>query len=243
MKAGEEAGAPAGEAVPADVGVPEDDAADVVSEDVVSEDSVSEDAVSEDSVSADAVSADDGEDSGGGDRDDEPDDEAKPARRAGAPIWLTAMTVLVALLIAGVVTVAINLSDVRGDNAQASSRAAAISVARTAVTDLTTANYRDPQRYVQKLKPLAVGTFLSQFTNSASGFEDLLTQGKVQTTGRVVDVGVQRLGSGTAQLTVLVYETVKNSQTPKGSQRAYRMTVSMIQSGSQWLVSNVESVA
>jgi Mce-associated membrane protein len=217
MKAGEEAEALVEEDVPAAAGAPEDGA---------------------EPAAGPAAGGPDGDESGV-----EACDEAEPARRAGAPVWLAAMTVLVVLLIAGVVTIAINLSDVRGNDAQASSRAAAVSVARTAVTDLTTANYRDPQQYVQRLKPLAVGTFLSQFTNSASGFQDLLTQGKVQTTGRVVDVGVQRMGNGTAQLTVLVYETVKNSQTPKGSQRAYRMTVSMIQSGSQWLVSNVESVA
>ncbi|MGH3166861.1 MAG: hypothetical protein ACRDN0_13360 [Trebonia sp.] len=168
--------------------------------------------------------------------------DTRAGDEAGAPVWLAAMTVLVALLIAGIVTTAVTLSDAGAGNSQAGDRAAAIAIARTAVTDLTTADYKDPQQYVQRLKPLAVGTFLNQFTNSASGFQDLLTQGKVQTTGRVVDVGVQRMGSGTAQLTVLVYETVTNSQTPKGSQRAYRMTVSMIQSGSQWLVSNVESV-
>jgi Mce-associated membrane protein len=195
--------------------------------------------VEEDAPAADVGVPADGPDEPG----DEAQDESAPERRAGAPVWLAAVTVLVALLIAGIVTTAVNLSGVHANNAQASSRAAAVAVARTAVTDLTTANYQDPRQYVQRLKPLAVGTFLSQFTNSASGFQDLLTQGKVQTTGRVVDVGVQRMGSGTAQLNVLVYETVKNSQTPKGSQRAYRMTVSMIQSGSQWLVSNVESVA
>lgn len=173
---------------------------------------------------------------------DRRDGESEPARRRGAPVWLAAMTVLVALLIAGVATTAVTLSDAGAANSRAGDRAAAIAVARTAVTDLTTADYKDPQQYVRRLKPLAVGTFLNQFTNSASGFQDLLTQGKVQTTGRVVDVGVRRIGSGTAQLTVLVYETVTNSQTPKGSQRAYRMTVSMIQSGSRWLVSNVESV-
>jgi Mce-associated membrane protein len=188
----------------------------------------------------DAPDADAGEgaDSGGTDSDE----ETRSARPAGAPIWLAAMAVLVALLIAGIVTTVLNASHVNNNNAQANDRSAAVAAARTAVTDLTTANYQDPQQYLNRLKPLAVGSFLSQITDSASGFEDLLTEGKVQSTGDVVDIGVQRTGTGTAQLTALVYETVKNSQTPKGSQRAYRMSISMIESGSQWLVSNVVTV-
>ena len=185
-----------------------------------------------------------GDEEPGGDEpgDDESGDAGKPRRQAGAPVWTTVMALLVVALIIGVVTAAGYHSRVSNYNAQASSRQAAIAVATTAVTDLTTADYKDPTQYVDKLKPLAVGNFLSLFTNSASGFQDVLVQGKVQTTGRVAYVGVQRMGTGTAQLTVLAYVTVKNSQTPKGSQRVYRLAVSMIQSGSQWLVSNVEFV-
>lgn len=215
MKAGEETGLLAGD-VAADSGD-------------VTADSAGEVAESSEAGHSGDVAADSGSD-------------VKPAASAGAPIWLAVMALLGALLIAGVATVAVNLSRVSGDAARASDRTAAIAAARTAVTDLTTADYKNPGQYVGRLKPLAVGAFLSQFTNSASGFEDLLTQGKVQTTGRVVEVGVQRMGPGTAQLTVLVYETVKNAQTPKGSERAYRMTVSMIQSGSRWLVSDVKTV-
>jgi type II secretory pathway pseudopilin PulG len=175
---------------------------------------------------------------------DEPsaDEPSDTADASGAPVWVAVMTVLVALLVAGVVTAAVFQSRVQGSNTQAGSRQAAVAVARTAITDLTTANYQNPQQYVDRLKPLAVGNFLSLFTNSAGGFQDVLAEGKVQTTGRVADVCVQRMGAGTAQLTVLAYVTVKNSQTPKGSERVYRLTVSMIQSGSKWLVSNVEFV-
>jgi Mce-associated membrane protein len=152
------------------------------------------------------------------------------------------MAVLLILLIAGAATVAVYLNRVNGIDARDGSRQAAISAARTAITDLTTADYRNPQQYMDRLKPLAAGQFLNMFTNSAAGFKDILAQGKVQTTGRVVAVGVQHFHGDTAQLSVLAYETVSNSQTPKGSERAYRMSVSMILSGSRWLVSNVEFV-
>jgi Mce-associated membrane protein len=53
---------------------------------------------------------------------------------------------------------------------------------------------------------------------------------------------VQQVGTDTAQLSVLAYVTVKNSQNPNGTQRAYRLSVSMVSAGSRWLVSNVEFV-
>jgi Mce-associated membrane protein len=164
------------------------------------------------------------------------------APAAGAPVWAAAMAGLLALLIAGIVVALVFLGHVRGSDAQSSRRQAAVAAARNAVTDLTTADYQHPQQYVGKLKADATGSFLSTFTNSSTGFQKLLAQGKVQTIGNVVDVGVQRIGTGTAQLSVLAYVTVKNSQTPGGNQRVYRLSVSMISAGSRWLLSNVEFV-
>jgi hypothetical protein len=89
---------------------------------------------------------------------------------------------------------------------------------------------------------VATGKFLGLFANSATGFTGVLIQGKVLTTGRVAEVGVQRAGADTAQLSVLAYVTVKNSQNPRGAQHAYRLSVSMISAGSRWLVSDVEFV-
>ena len=149
------------------------------------------------------------------------------------------MAALLALLIAGVVVSVIFLVHVRGAGAQRSRQQAAVAAARKSVADLTTASYQQPQQYVDKLRADATGNFLKTFTNSAAGFKNVLQQGKVVTVGKVVDVGVQQVGNDTAQLSVLADVTVKNSQTPNGSQRAYRLSVSMISAGSHWLVSNV----
>ena len=196
---------------------------------------------------APATGADEGEFAAGGE-DEAPvaggEDEAPadPGHEAGAPVWAAAMAVLLALLIAGVVISVVFLARVRGSDAAGSRRQAVVAAARNAVTDLTTADYQHPQQYAAKLKGDTTGSFLSMFTNSSSGFQKLLEQGKVQTIGSVVDVGVQRIGTDTAQLSVLAYVTVKNSQNPNGDQRVYRLSVSMISAGSHWLVSNVEFV-
>lgn len=166
----------------------------------------------------------------------------EPGHSPAAPVWVAGMAALLALLIAGVVVSVVFLGHVRGSDAQSSRRQAAVAAARTAVADLTTADYQNPQQYIDKLRGVATGSFLSLLTNAANGFKGVLAQGKVQTAGTVVDVGVQRIGTDTAQLSVLADVTVKNSQTPNGSQRAYRLSVSMISAGSRWLVSNVEFV-
>lgn len=167
---------------------------------------------------------------------------ADDGHRRGTRVWVAAMAALLAVLIAGVVVSVSFLGHVRGADAQNSRRQAAVAAARTAVTDLTGADYQHPKQYIDKLKGVATGKFLNVITNANSGFTGVLVQGKVQTTGRVVDVGVQQIGTDTAKLSVLAYVTVKNSQTPNGTQRAYRLAVSMISAGSHWLVSNVEFV-
>jgi Mce-associated membrane protein len=163
-------------------------------------------------------------------------------RTAGAGIWAISVAVLCALLIAGLVTAGIFWNRAGKASAATDGQQAAIAAAKTGVGDLLTADYRNPGAWSARLKPVAAGQFLSVVSNSASGFKAILAQGKVQTAGKVVSAGVEKFGGTTAQLAVLAYESVKNTETPSGSERAYRMTVSMVQSGSKWLVSNVEFV-
>jgi Mce-associated membrane protein len=151
------------------------------------------------------------------------------------------VAVLSLLLIAGLVVLGLSLT---GGSASATSggQKDAEATARTAVIDLFTTSYKDPTAFATKLKPLAAGQFLSVVTNSASGFSKILSQGKVETSGQVQQVATEKFDGTTAQVAVLAYETVKNSQTPQGSERAFRMSLSMVKSGSKWLVSNLEFV-
>ena len=211
---------------------------DIASSEVASSEVASGDADSGDDTSGDA---DSGEDADSG-KDANSGEDAEVGPTASAGVWVASVTVLVAALIAGLVTAGIFWNRANGVNATTNGKQAAEAAARTGVTDLLTADYRNPGAWSAKLKPLASGQFLSVVGNSASGFNQILAQGKVQTTGQVVDVGVQKFNGTTAQLAVLADETVKNTQTPTGSKRAYRMVISMVQSGSKWLLSNVEFV-
>jgi hypothetical protein len=171
-----------------------------------------------------------------------PGGSERPGGRGGALAWTAAMAALLALLVLAAAVGVFFLARVRAFDAAGSRRQAAVAAARHAVADLTTADYRHPQQYFSRLQADGTGKFLRLFVNSATGFRDILTRGKVQTAGRVAAVGVQRISAGTARLSVLAYVTVKNSQTPGGTRRVYRLTVSLIPDGSRWLVSDVEFV-
>lgn len=171
-----------------------------------------------------------------------PDRSSGAAAPAGAPGWAAAMALLLVLLIAGVTVAVSLLLQVRRADAASARRRAVVAAARAAVTDLTTADYRHPQRYLGRLRGDATGKFLSLLTNSATGFANVLAAGKVQTAGRVVAVGVQRAGPATAELTVVADVTVRNAQAPAGGRRVYRLRVSLIRAGGHWLVSNVDFV-
>lgn len=169
-------------------------------------------------------------------------DPAETAGPAGAPVWTAAMAVLLVLLVAGLAAAGFFLIQVRGADAASARRQAVLAAARHAVADLTTADYRHPRQFVSRLKADGTGRFLSLFTNSATGFTNVLVRGQVETVGHVAEAGVQQLGTDTAEVSVLAYVTVKNAQTPNGTQRVYRMTIWLISAGSRWLVSNVEFV-
>lgn len=172
--------------------------------------------------------------------DPETDAPADPGTGAGA--WTVSVAVLSVLLIAGLVTLGMFWNQTSGANATSSGQQAAEATARTAVTDLFTTSYKDPGAFATRLKPLAAGQFLSVVSNAASGFSKILEQGKVETTGQVQQVAIEQYNGTTAKVAVLAYETVKNTQTPQGSVRAFRMSLSMVKSGSSWLVSNLEFV-
>jgi Mce-associated membrane protein len=203
---------------------------------------VAETAEATDTVAAgpESETADEGEEPAFGWTPPEDNDEAP--RPAG--VWAVSVAALVVLLIAGLVTAGLYWNKASKASATTNGAQGAVSTAKTAVTDLFTINYKDPSAFAARLKPLAAGQFLGVVNNSANGVTKLLQQGQVQTTGKVAQAGVEKMSSNgdTAQVAVLGYEIIKNSQNPQGSERPYRMVLSMVKSGPKWVVSNLEFV-
>lgn len=209
----------------------------------------SAEAAAEDSAGASKEGKAASEDTGEPEAAEEETSEEVPAARdagddspATAGAWAASVAVLVVLLIVGVVTAGMYWKQASATSATSSDKQAAMNTAQTAVTDLFTIDYKNPGAFAAKLKPIAAGQFLTVVSNASSGFGKLMQQGKVETTGKVQMMGVQQFGGTTAQVAVLAYETVKNSQSPQGSEHPFRMSLSLIKSGSKWMVSNLEFV-
>lgn len=227
-KAPEAEEAPAEEAASVeDEAVAEAPAAETKSETAASE-AVAED---EESLSSDGEADVD---------EDQTETEGEAPRPAGA--WAASVAVLVVLLIAGLVTAGLYWTKASSASADANGKQAAISTAETAVTDLFTIDYKNPNAWAANLKKLAAGQFLGVISNSSSAFAKIIPEGKVQTTGKAQLAGVESYKGDTAQVAVLGYEIIKNSQNPQGSERPYHMVLSMVKSGSNWVVSNLEFV-
>lgn len=174
--------------------------------------------------------------------EDETEDEAEVEARRPAGAWAASVAVLVVLLIAGLVTAGVYWNKASSASADSSGKQAAISTAETAVTDLFTIDYKNPNAWAANLKKLAAGQFLGVISNSSSAFAKIIPEGKVETTGKAQLAGVESYKGDTAQVAVLGYEVIKNSQNPQGSERPYHMVLSMVKSGSKWVVSNLEFV-
>lgn len=174
--------------------------------------------------------------------EDEAEDEVEVEARRPAGAWAASVAVLVVLLIAGLVTAGVYWNKASSASADSSGKQAAISTAETAVTDLFTIDYKNPNAWAANLKKLAAGQFLGVISNSSSAFAKIIPEGKVETTGKAQLAGVESYKGDTAQVAVLGYEVIKNSQNPQGSERPYHMVLSMVKSGSKWVVSNLEFV-
>lgn len=70
----------------------------------------------------------------------------------------------------------------------------------------------------------------------------MVRQGKVDSTGTADEAGVSELTHDTATVLVAVRSTVKNTQTPQGAPRMYRMSVKLAKEGDKWLVSGMQFV-
>jgi Mce-associated membrane protein len=118
----------------------------------------------------------------------------------------------------------------------------AVEAANQIVVGLTSMTAATGDADVARLLKSATGSFHAQFEKQTTTFEQVLKQSAVSSVGQVVEAGV--VSSDGTHVVVLsaVTATVKNTASPSGEQRVYRMLVSMQRVGKRWLVSDLEFV-
>jgi Mce-associated membrane protein len=162
---------------------------------------------------------------------------ARPARR-----FAFAAVTLSALAIAAAVAGAFLLSQVLRNDAVKTRNTQAIDTAKQVVVNLTTLRKDTAKNDIDRILSGTTGDFRTQFVTAADSFQKALVDGHVDTTGVVDEAGLVAADGSHATVLIAATSTVKNTDTPQGQPRVYRMKVTL-EHATSWLVSNVEFVA
>lgn len=167
---------------------------------------------------------------------------AEPARRQ-----VSRGTLAILLAVLGVVTVALAVvavmlgSKVSAAQNTAEQREAAVDAAKQAGVNLATMDYRHAGSDVNRLITGLTGPAKTEMEKT--GRQQVVAQlGKVQTwsVGQVLSAGVVSSDSDSAQVLVVVDQTVRSADVPNGVVHHLRWQMTVDKVGGRWLVSKLE---
>jgi Mce-associated membrane protein len=169
------------------------------------------------------------------------------ARKSGSaqrPRWLvpTAIALVIGLVAALVATAWFGIKVVQGFSVE-QGRSNAVSAAKDVATNFTTYDVgtvdADAKRLVEGVTP----RYAAQFDSDKAGFLARVHSGQVKSTGEVTEAGVLSYdqATNTAHILVTVRATVASKEAPGGEARAYRLDITMIDTG-DWRADRVEFV-
>ncbi|KAA9160487.1 hypothetical protein FPZ12_016765 [Amycolatopsis acidicola] len=170
------------------------------------------------------------------------DEEEREARPRRFKLYVTAMSVLALLAVAAVILGAILGSAALKSRRTDSDRAAALASAKQEVINLLTISGQTVDTDVRSLLDGATGQFKSDFAGQQDTFVNVVKQQQVISTGDIKSAGIVSLSGDSAKALVAGHATVKNTQSPQGEERNYRLSVDLRRSGDRWLVAQVEFV-
>lgn len=128
-------------------------------------------------------------------------------------------------------------------NERADDRAAALAVARSEVSELTTLSPTTLDATLKRLEKRLTGSFARQFEAFYATFASVVRQQKVQSRGSVQSVGLASLTERKAVALVAARAVVTSKEQKRDVRRAYRFEVSLSKRGSTWLISGMRFVS
>jgi Mce-associated membrane protein len=167
--------------------------------------------------------------------------EPVPAPSATRP-WARSNRVLVG---AGVVVAALavalilSLLALGSRDAQASSRTSALAAARTYAVQLASYNYRDLEGGFAIVAADSTPSFRRSFTESSDALKTTLTQYKATADASVVSAGLVSSDPSRAVALVFLTQRIANSTQPKPTTDRSQVEITMVRSGSRWLIDQV----
>lgn len=121
-------------------------------------------------------------------------------------------------------------------------RGAFVQTARQGVLNLTTVRYATAPEDVQHLLDGASGSFAQDFGGRKDSYIQVVQKAQVNSEGKVLAAGLERLDGNTAVVLVASTAKVSNSSAPQGEERSYRLRVTVTDTDGRMTVSNVEFV-
>jgi Mce-associated membrane protein len=118
-----------------------------------------------------------------------------------------------------------------------------LQAAKQGALNLTTIDWQQADRDVQRILDGATGQFHDDFATRSQPFVDVVKQAKSTSVGTITEAGLESEGAGSAQVLVAVAVRTSNAGAPEQEPRAWRMRVSVEKVGDQAKVSNVEFVS
>jgi Mce-associated membrane protein len=162
-----------------------------------------------------------------------------PGRRGPGTIVVVTLALLLVLVLAGVGYL---LVQSRYSSAHADDRADAVQAARQLVMNLMTLDHTNPQASLDRVLAASSGEFREQFGSQVAAIQNVLKEAQVSSSGDVTEAGLATLDGDRATVLVAASALVKNTETPDGEPRQYRMSVTLQRDSDAWSVSNVEFV-
>lgn len=122
-------------------------------------------------------------------------------------------------------------------------RAIYVQVGRQGALNLTTIDWRHADADVQRILDTATGTFYDDFSQRAQPFIDVVKQVQSVSVGTVTAAGLESSTDTDAQVLVAVSVQTTTTAAPQPTPRAWRMRISVQQTGDGVKVSNVAFVS
>jgi len=123
-----------------------------------------------------------------------------------------------------------------------SERSQFLQAARQGATNLTTIDWQQADRDVQRILDGATGQFYDDFAKRSQPFIDVVKKTQSSTVGAVTEAGLESQSGQSAQVLVAVTVTTSNAGAPQQEPHGWRLRVAVQRVDDQTKVSKVEFV-
>ncbi len=118
----------------------------------------------------------------------------------------------------------------------------AVDVAEQVVLGITNINPESVESNADTVLSHSTGAFHDDYEAAKGQFATLVGEAEANSTGRIVQSGLESIGGDKATVLVVVSTDVQNKALPEASQRGFRLRVTLEKEGDSYKVSNLEQV-